>query len=92
MSRLLDTAEMLADDLDMPEIKAKVKQLRLEQMSAKQIIMLRKRENATQGTMAATLNVALSTYQKWEQDRTHPSGPALKLLNLVQKNGLSAIS
>lgn len=92
MNRMMQELEEMANDLDLKQTKAYINQLKVEQMSAKQIIMLRKRENATQGTMAATLNVALSTYQKWEQDRTHPSGPALKLLNLVQKNGLSAIS
>ena len=92
MSRMMKELEDMANDLNLKETKAYIKRLKVEEMNAKQIVKLRKREKVSQLDMAVTLNVALSTYQKWEQNRTHPSGPALKLLNLVQKNGLSAIS
>lgn len=29
--------------------------------------------------------------RKWEQGETHPSGPALKLLNIIADKGLQAI-
>jgi len=40
---------------------------------------------------AAVLNTSLSTVQKWEVGDKKPSGPSLKLLNLIERKGLEAI-
>jgi len=37
------------------------------------------------------LNTSVSTAQKWEVGDKKPSGPSLKLLNLVERKGLEAI-
>lgn len=38
------------------------------------------------------LNVTPSLVSKWERGEKRPSGPALKLLSLVEKRGLSAVA
>lgn len=57
-----------------------------------QIKSLRQRYKASQGVFAAYLNTSPSTVKKWEQGQKKPSGPSLKLLNLVDKNGLDMLS
>lgn len=37
------------------------------------------------------LNTSVSTVQKWEVGDKKPSGPSLKLLNLIERNGLEAL-
>jgi len=37
------------------------------------------------------LHTTASTIRKWEQGETQPTGPALKLLNIVADKGLQAI-
>ena len=59
---------------------------------AAQIRRLRTRAKASQAVFAAYLNTSTSTVQKWETGQKKPSGPALKLLNLVAKNGLEALT
>ncbi len=59
--------------------------------SARQIKRLRLRCRASQAVFAAYLNASLSTVQKWEQGEKQPSGPSLKLLNLVDQKGLDAL-
>ena len=47
----------------------------------------------SQSVLASILNVSLSAVQKWESPRSgkHPSGPAAKLRQLIDKKGLEAI-
>lgn len=59
---------------------------------AVQIRRLRTRAKASQAVFAAYLNTSASTVQKWETGQKKPSGPALKLLNIVAKNGLDALA
>ena len=59
---------------------------------AKQIKQLRARINVSQGVFAAHLNVSPSTVKQWETGGKLPSGPSLKLLNLVDKKGLEALT
>jgi putative transcriptional regulator len=60
--------------------------------SPNQIKRIRQRNKASQAVFAAYLNTSSSTVQKWEQGQKHPSGIALKLLNLVDKHGLAFIA
>jgi DNA-binding transcriptional regulator YiaG len=46
----------------------------------------------TQAVFAAILNTSKSSVQKWEIGQKRPTGTALKLLHLVQKNGLDAVA
>jgi putative transcriptional regulator len=59
--------------------------------SAYEIKRLRLKEKASQAVFAAYLNMSVSTVQKWEIGEKKPSGPALKLLDLVQRKGLKAL-
>jgi putative transcriptional regulator len=60
--------------------------------TAYEIKRLRLRERASQAVFAAYLNTSVSTVQKWEIGDKKPSGPALKLLNLVEGKGLKALA
>jgi putative transcriptional regulator len=60
--------------------------------SAYDIKRLRLREKASQAVFAAYLNTSVSTVQKWEIGEKTPSGPALKLLDLVERKGLKALA
>ena len=52
---------------------------------------LRKKLNVSQAVLAAILNTSKSTVQKWEIGDKKPSGPSLKLLNLIERKGLEAV-
>lgn len=53
---------------------------------------LRAREGVSQAVMARYLNVTTGLISQWERGEKKPSGPALKLLTLVAKNGLQSIA
>jgi len=59
--------------------------------SSEQIRSLRDRYRLSQTVMALVLNTSLSTIQKWEIGDKHPSGPSLKLLNILDRKGIEAI-
>lgn len=52
---------------------------------------LRERARISQAVLADVLNTSLSTVQKWEVGDKKPSGPSLKLLNLIERKGLEAV-
>lgn len=52
---------------------------------------LRDELKLSQSVLAAVLNTSLSTVRKWEVGDKHPSGPSLKLLNLLDRKGLEAV-
>ena len=64
----------------------------VQQMSPQEIRHLRQRENASQAVFARYLNVTAGLVSQWERGEKSPRGTSLKLLSLVQKNGLSAIA
>jgi putative transcriptional regulator len=53
---------------------------------------IRERENVSQVVFANYLNVSKSIVSQWERGEKRPSGTSLKLLSIVEKKGLSAIS
>lgn len=53
---------------------------------------LRLKARASQAVFAAYLNTSVSTVQKWEIGEKKPGGPALKLLNIVERRGLRALA
>jgi putative transcriptional regulator len=59
--------------------------------SSQDIRALREQLNLSQAVLAAVLNTSLSTVRKWEVGDKHPSGPSLKLLDLLQRKGLEAV-
>ncbi|MEO5348749.1 MAG: DNA-binding transcriptional regulator [Magnetococcus sp. YQC-3] len=60
--------------------------------TANDIRALREREAVSQTVFARYLNVPRDSVSQWERGDKHPSGPSLKLLSLVEKNGLGAIA
>jgi putative transcriptional regulator len=42
--------------------------------------------------MASLLNEGLSTVRQWEIGEKHPSGPLLKLLDLLDRKGLETLT
>ena len=61
-------------------------------MTPQKIRALRTREKTSQTVFAAYLNVTPSLVSKWERGEKRPSGAALKLLSLVEKNGLATVA
>lgn len=58
---------------------------------SQKIRALRDHLQLSQAVLAAVLNTSLSTVRKWEVGDKHPSGPSLKLLNLLDRKGLEAV-
>jgi putative transcriptional regulator len=65
--------------------------LDVEEMPPQRIKSLREKAHVSQAVFAAVLNTSLSTVQKWEIGDKKPSGPSLKLLNLIERRGLEAV-
>jgi putative transcriptional regulator len=59
--------------------------------SSEKIRALRERHKLSQAVLASVLNTSLSTVRQWEIGKKHPSGPSLKLLNLLDRKGLEAL-
>ncbi|MBS4096179.1 MAG: DNA-binding transcriptional regulator [Sulfuricella sp.] len=61
-------------------------------LDAADIKQLRERFHVSQPVFARYLNTSESTVQKWEAGTKRPSGMALKLLAVVEKHGLEALT
>lgn len=61
-------------------------------LTPRQIRALRERERVSQTVFANYLNVTPNLVSKWERGEKRPSGPALKLLSLVGKHGITAVA
>ena len=70
------------DALCLPEIRA---------YSKSKIRSLRERHHISQAVLASILNTSLSTVRQWEIGAKHPSGPSLKLLDILDRKGLEAL-
>jgi len=100
MSEILDIAHEMGKDLlrvgAMDEITMrKLDTLclpKLRQFQAADIQRIRKENQVSQAVFAAFLGIAKTTVQQWEQGQKKPSGPAQRLLDLVDRKGLSALS
>lgn len=63
----------------------------IRKLSPQQIKRLRLKERVSQPVFASYLNASASTVKKWERGEKHPTGPALKLLNIVAQKGLGIL-
>lgn len=59
--------------------------------SSAKIRALRARHKLSQAVLATVLNTSLSTVRQWEIGDKQPSGPSLKLLNLLDRKGLEVL-
>ena len=99
MSEILDIAHDLARDLfkagAMDEITMRqVKALCLPFKRAfrpDDIRRIRLANHVSQAVFAAILGVDKTTVQQWEQGQKRPSGPAQRLLDLIDRKGLAAL-
>jgi putative transcriptional regulator len=63
----------------------------VRKLSPREIKRIRLREKVSQPVFAEYLNASPSTIKKWETGEKHPTGPALKLLNIVAHKGLQVL-
>lgn len=61
-------------------------------LTPEQIRAIRQRENASQAVFARYLNVTTGLISQWERGEKRPRGASLKLLTLVAKGGLQAVT
>lgn len=80
----------LVDKVTMRRFDA-ISPMPVQPFEAADIRKLREQLNFSQAVFALHLHTTASTVRKWEQGDTHPSGPALKLLNIIADKGLQAI-
>lgn len=94
-SNIIDVMLETAKELDFDAITIReIESLGLEKIKPlvpKQIKKMRAREKLSQAVFAKILNVALSTYQKWERGEVMPKGANLKLLRLANDHGVEYI-
>lgn len=99
MSEILDIADEMArelfeaglmDDLTFRQIQALCLP-RKKPYRPEEIKQIRMACHASQAVFAALLGIGKSTVQQWEQGVKKPSGPALRLLDIVDRKGLAAL-
>jgi len=64
----------------------------VRELSARQIRAIRAKSRMSQAVFAAVLNTSVSTVQKWEIGEKRPSGPSLKLLDVIHRKGIDAVA
>jgi putative transcriptional regulator len=57
-----------------------------------EIKKLREDSRATRATFARGLNISVRTIGRWEAGTVRPSGPARRLLGVVQKHGFQFVA
>jgi putative transcriptional regulator len=98
-SRILEEMHETASDLYSIGLISKLRMaefdalchLGVPEMPPKKIKSLREASKLSQAVFAAVLNTSISTVQKWEIGDKKPSGPSLKLLNLIERKGLEVV-
>lgn len=63
----------------------------LAEWPAARIRALRSRHRLSQVVFASVLNTSASTVRQWEIGAKRPSGPSLKLLDLIDRKGLEVL-
>ena len=99
MSEILDIAHEMARDLfkvgAMDEITMrKINALCLppkRSFKPEDIRRIRSANHVSQAVLAAILGIGKTTVQQWEQGQKTPSGPAERLLELIDRKGLAAL-
>ena len=99
MSKILDAVVETAhglheagvmDDVTMREFDALILPP-VKKYTSVQIKRIREKNRVSQPVFAAFLNASPSTVKSWEQGEKHPRGATLRLLEIVERNGLEAI-
>ena len=69
--------------------EAKVKTymiLPIKEYAGKEIRDIRKKAGMTQSVFASYMGVSVKTVEAWEGERTHPTGPVFRLLDILSKS------
>ena len=64
----------------------------VEELTPDQIRAIRIKEQASQAVFARYLNVTTGLVSQWERGEKHPRGASLKLLTIIARKGLQAVS
>lgn len=59
--------------------------------SASEILRIRQKTRMSQPVFAMFLNVGRSTIAQWEKGHRKPSGPSLRLLDVIDRRGVEAL-
>lgn len=79
------------DQITMRKINALTLDAKLDEIGADKIQPIRQKECISQGVLATILNMSSESVQKWEQGKSKPQGAALRLLSLIDRNGIKAV-
>jgi putative transcriptional regulator len=98
-SRTLQEVHEMASDLRHCELidKRRMREfdvlchLDVDEIAPEKIKALREKAHVSQAVFAAVLNTSIFTMQKWEIGNKRPSGPSLRLLNLIDRKGLEVL-
>ena len=64
----------------------------VQELSPEAIRALREREHLSRSVFASYLNISKNLVSDWERGKRKPGGPALKLLNVIQKHGMGVVA
>ena len=98
-SRILETVHQTATDLHSAGFISKRRMREYDALCLppiprylrNKIRALRERHRISQAVLATVLNTSVSTVRQWEIGAKQPSGPSLKLLDLLDRKGLEAL-
>jgi len=80
----------IVDAITMREFEV-IKTKKMKDFTPRQIKRLRLSCKISQPVLAKLLNVSQSAIKQWEIGERHPSGPAIKLLNLISEHGIESV-
>ena len=72
-------------------VHGKKKPSRVFEVKTPDVKMIRERTGLSQTGFAQLLGVKVKTIQNWEQHRRQPTGPAVVLLNIVEREPETAL-
>lgn len=64
----------------------------VQELKPEEIRALREREHLSQAVFASYLNISKNLVSDWERGKRRPGGPALKLLNVIEKHGIGIVA
>ena len=64
----------------------------VHELKPEAIRALREREHLSESVFASYLNISKNLVSDWERGKRRPGGPALKLLNVIEKHGISVVA
>jgi len=64
----------------------------IQEYSPEKIVSIRKKFRLSQAALASIFNISPSTVQKWEQGNKKPTGASRKLLDIMERKGIEALT